>query len=45
MNDIIQNILVFSSLAIALLFLIKKFVWASKKKAAKACGSNDCGCH
>jgi len=47
MNTIIQNILVFSALAIALLFLVRKFVWKPKKvKSSSACGSDDgCGCH
>jgi hypothetical protein len=45
MNDIIQNILVFSALALALLFLVKKFVWSSKKKTDKAgCSDDGCGC-
>ncbi|WP_299883958.1 FeoB-associated Cys-rich membrane protein [uncultured Lacinutrix sp.] len=43
MNTIIQNILVFTTLAFALLFLVKKFFW--KKKTKKACGTDDCGCH
>lgn len=46
MNTIIQNILVFSALAFALGFLVKKFVWNPKKKPSKACGGDDgCGCH
>ena len=46
MNTIIQNILVFSALAIALLFLVRKFIWKPKKKSSKACGNDDgCGCH
>jgi len=47
MNTIVQNILVFSALAFALLFLVRKFIWTSKKKASNTdCGSGDgCGCH
>ncbi|WP_299120955.1 FeoB-associated Cys-rich membrane protein [uncultured Winogradskyella sp.] len=46
MNTIIQNILVFTALALALLFLVRKFIWTSKKTASKACGNDDdCGCH
>ncbi|MBV7270136.1 FeoB-associated Cys-rich membrane protein [Winogradskyella luteola] len=47
MNTIIQNILVFSALGVALLFLVRKFMWKPKKlKSTKACGSDDgCGCH
>ncbi|RZN83440.1 FeoB-associated Cys-rich membrane protein [Winogradskyella sp. PC-19] len=45
MNTIIQNILVFSSLTIALIFLVRKFVWTPKKKSSKACGNDNCGCH
>jgi len=44
MNDLIQNILIFIALGIALLFLVRKYIWKSKKKAAKACGNDDCGC-
>lgn len=46
MNTLIQNILVFSALALALAFLVRKFIWPPKKKSAKACGGDDgCGCH
>lgn len=46
MNIILQNILVFTALALALLFLVRKFIWSPKQKSSKACGSNDnCGCH
>ncbi|MDD7887152.1 FeoB-associated Cys-rich membrane protein [Flavivirga sp. 57AJ16] len=45
MNTIIQNILVFSALTLAVMFLIKKFFW-KKSKSKKACGGdNGCGCH
>jgi len=42
MNTIIQNILVFTTIALAVLFLIKKYFW-KKTKAKKACGGDD-GC-
>jgi len=46
MNTIFQNILVFSALVIALVFLVKKFIWSPKKNPAKGCGTDDgCGCH
>ena len=46
MNTIFQNILVFSALVIALVFLVKKFIWSPKKKSTKGCGTDDgCGCH
>ncbi|WP_456441115.1 FeoB-associated Cys-rich membrane protein [Psychroserpens sp.] len=46
MNTIIQNILVFSTLGFALVFLVRKFVWKPKKVTAKSCGGDDgCGCH
>jgi hypothetical protein len=46
MNTLIQNILVFSALGLALLFLIRKYIWSPKKKPAKNCGGDDgCGCH
>ncbi|WP_411766028.1 FeoB-associated Cys-rich membrane protein [Winogradskyella sp. A3E31] len=45
MNTILQNILAFSALAIAVLFLIRTYVWLPKKKSASGCGTDDCGCH
>ncbi|WP_405574855.1 FeoB-associated Cys-rich membrane protein [Winogradskyella sp. Asnod2-B02-A] len=46
MNTIIQNILVFSAVGLALLFLVSKYIWSPKKKSTKACGGDDgCGCH
>lgn len=46
MNTILQNILVFTALALALVFLVKKFVWKPKKASSKSCGGDDsCGCH
>ncbi|HMQ45378.1 MAG: FeoB-associated Cys-rich membrane protein [Confluentibacter sp.] len=46
MNTIIQNILVFSALAFALFFLVKKF-FLKKSKSKKAFGDHhDCDkCH
>ena len=44
MNVIIQNILVFTALALALVFIVRKYIW--KPKTTKACGTDDnCGCH
>ena len=43
MNSIIQNILVITTVIIALAFLIKKFFWTPKAK--KACGNDSCGCN
>ncbi|AEH00995.1 hypothetical protein Lacal_1147 [Lacinutrix sp. 5H-3-7-4] len=43
MHIILQNIIVLAILAFALSFLFKKYIW--KKKAKKACGTDDCGCH
>ncbi|WP_338732151.1 FeoB-associated Cys-rich membrane protein [Mangrovimonas cancribranchiae] len=46
MNDLIQNILAFTTLGIALLFLVRKFIWNPKSATSKkACGDTDCGCH
>lgn len=46
MNTIIQNILVFSALILALGFIVKTYIWSPKKKKTKACGGDDgCGCH
>ncbi|WP_460220532.1 FeoB-associated Cys-rich membrane protein [Psychroserpens sp. MEBiC05023] len=46
MNNIIQNILAFTSVALAVWFLLYKFGVLSKKKAKsiKACGNDGCGC-
>ncbi|SFZ89893.1 hypothetical protein SAMN05428642_101623 [Flaviramulus basaltis] len=45
MNTLIQNILVFTSMAFALTFLVKKYFW-KKTASKKACGGGDaCGCH
>jgi hypothetical protein len=38
----LQEIIAFVVLALALFFLIKKFFF--KKKKSKGCGGNDCGC-
>ncbi|WP_099092419.1 FeoB-associated Cys-rich membrane protein [Flavobacterium crassostreae] len=40
----IQEILAFGILAMAVGFLIKKYFF-KKKKSDKSCGTNDCGCH
>ncbi|MCA0152281.1 FeoB-associated Cys-rich membrane protein [Winogradskyella vincentii] len=45
MNAIIQYILAFSALTIALVYLFKTFVWWPKKRTNKSCGNDDCGCH
>ena len=47
MNTIVQSILVFIALAIAMWFLLNKFGVLPKKKTSgsKACGQDDCGCH
>ena len=46
MNTLLQNILVFSALALAVAFSVKKYFF-KKTKADKSCGSKegDCGCH
>ena len=46
MNNFIQNILVFSALGAALIFLVRKFIMKPNQKSTKSCGTNDdCGCH
>jgi len=45
MNELVQNILVFITLGIAVVFLIRKFVIPAKAKSSKSCGQDDCGCH
>ena len=39
-----QQILVYITLAIAVGFLIRKFLWEKKPKKSGSCG-DDCGCH
>ncbi len=45
----IQEILVYITLAIALGYLLKKFVLPKRifqsRKTEKPCGHDDCGCH
>ncbi|ASO05077.1 hypothetical protein [Arenibacter algicola] len=48
--SILQNILVYITVALALAYLVKKFLlpkslFAGKKRNSKACGDGDCGCH
>ena len=48
--DFIQSILVYIVLAIAVGYLVKKFVlparlFAPGKRGDKVCGQDDCGCH
>ncbi|WP_331577124.1 FeoB-associated Cys-rich membrane protein [Flavobacterium sp.] len=40
----LQEIIAFIALGIALAFLIRKFFF-KKKKFDKNCGDDDCGCH
>lgn len=45
MNTLIQNILVLVALALAIVFIVRKFFW-KPTKSKKACGGDDaCGCH
>lgn len=45
MNTIIQNILVFTAITLAIFFLAKKYFW-KKPPSKKSCGKDDgCGCH
>lgn len=39
----LQEIIAFIVLGVAIGFLIRKFFW--KKKTGKNCGNDDCGCH
>jgi hypothetical protein len=42
-NNIIQEIIAFTFLAISIGYLIKNYFWT--KKSDKSCGKDDCGCH
>ena len=45
MSNTTQNILVFTAVIIAVVFLVKTFFF-KKSKSKKACGTgDDCGCH
>ena len=44
MNEIIQNTLVFTALAVVLVFLVKKFFFKTSK-TKNNCGNDNCGCH
>ncbi|WP_100611179.1 FeoB-associated Cys-rich membrane protein [Confluentibacter lentus] len=45
MNTIIQNILVVVAVGLAIIFMVRKFIW-KPTKSKKGCGGNDgCGCH
>jgi uncharacterized membrane protein YwzB len=48
--EILQTILVYITVAVALSYIVKKFflpkaLFVSKKNNTKACGQDDCGCH
>ena len=45
MNSLLQNILAFSTLIIAVAYLVSKFIWKPKKSISKNCKSGDCNCH
>ncbi|WP_084157725.1 FeoB-associated Cys-rich membrane protein [Flavobacterium frigidarium] len=40
----LQEIIAFIILALAVGFLVKKYFF-KKKKSSKSCSSDDCGCH
>ncbi len=47
---ILQQILVYLIVLLAVAYIVKKFflpktLFATKKKSTKGCGENDCGCH
>ncbi len=47
--ETVQEILVYATLAIAVLYLVRKFLiprrFLTAKKTEKPCGHDDCGCH
>lgn len=48
--EILQSILVYITLAVAIGYIVKKYflpkaLFVSKKSNSKACGQDDCGCH
>lgn len=42
-----QNILAYLALALALAFLVRKFLWPARKRKGKVpgCDEDDCKCH
>jgi hypothetical protein len=44
LNNTIQTVLVVAVAAMAIFFLLKKFVLPSKQKSTKSCGNDGCGC-
>jgi len=48
--ELLQHILVYITLALALGYIVKRFflpksLFVSKKGTSKSCGQDDCGCH
>ncbi|MCB0461712.1 MAG: FeoB-associated Cys-rich membrane protein [Flavobacteriaceae bacterium] len=44
MSELFQNIMIGIIGFLAIVFLVRKFVWYPKKKNSKSCGSDGCGC-
>lgn len=40
----VQEIIAYSLLGIAVFFLVRKFFFKKKKNSGKDCGNGDCGC-
>ena len=46
MSEATQNIIIGIIGLLAFAFLIRKYIWSSKKKNSKSCGNDGCGsCH
>ncbi len=48
--SLVQPLLVYLTLAVAVGYIVRKFFWpksllVNKKGKSKACGQDDCGCH
>lgn len=48
--DILQHLLVYITVAVAVGYLVNKFLipkslFSGKKRSNKACGDSNCGCH
>jgi len=44
MSELYQNIIIVVIGIVAIVFLIRKYIWWPKKKSEKSCGNDGCGC-
>ena len=44
MTELTQNIIILIIGVIAIVFLVRKYIWSPKKKNSRSCGNDGCGC-